>query len=266
MTRPDQDRTVLDPRWEDELRAGLEADGGQGSVERELEVLHALRHARAPEPIDESRMDALWSEIEAQAYPSARGTSWWRRRWWVAVVPAATAAAVLLFVVRPAERSDGEADGTIARDAARDEVEFDTAAAPASARRQGPAASAAASPAEESAPSARASGARAPSIYEEQFAALAPRSRAVVTGAVEDGRGKLRAELIADARLAAVPDVDLQTPTTPSDDRPRSRAAGSSSGAGRSDTLRPAEADVGPTTEVDTEADSDARSKAGGGR
>lgn len=260
MTRPDQDRTVLDPRWEDELRAGLEADGGQGSVERELEVLHVLRHTRAPEPIDESRLDALWGEIEAQAYPSAHGTSWWRRRWWVAVVPAATAAAVLLFVTSPSERSGGTAGGTIARSEEANELSATSGAAPARAREQADSAA----PADGSARAERSAGAQVSSIYEEQFAALAPRSRAVVTGAVEDGRSKLRAELIADARLAGIPDADPEAPSTRSDEGPRSRTAGASSGASGSEARRPAEADA--ATNAETNADSEARPKAGGGR
>jgi hypothetical protein len=264
MKHPDQDRTVLDPRWEDDLRAGHDADGGQGSVERELEVLHVLRHARAPEPIDDARLDALWGEIEAQAFPSAHGTTWWRRRWWVALVPAATAAVVLFFVV-PRQGGDGLDRG----DAASEPVAR-ADAAPTSGR---PSAAQAAS-AEDAmlpaaAPAERAEEKRQRSIYEEQFAALAPRSRVIVAGAVDDGRGKLRAELIADARLAGAPSADAvaEPPTELRETRSRSAGAGAS---GLRGSEPPPEREA--TSAADAEADADAetnpppRPRAGGQR
>ncbi len=87
--------SVLRPEWEDALRAGQSEDGGAGSVEAELAVIHLLRHARAPEAAPD--LDRLWS---GQISPAITPVAWWRRRWLWGVVPAAATAALLVVVLR----------------------------------------------------------------------------------------------------------------------------------------------------------------------
>jgi hypothetical protein len=104
---------VLDPRWEDALRAGQDAEGGAGSVEAELGVAHLLRHARAPEVLGEQGLESVWAEI-ATELERARPLPWWRRGWivWGGTVATAAAAAAILVVVWPGhpEGSDGTGD------------------------------------------------------------------------------------------------------------------------------------------------------------
>ncbi len=87
-------RNVLDPTWEDALRAGQEQEGEAGSLERELAVLHLLRHARAAESMPETTLNELWTELEGQITE----VPWWRRKWVLWGAPVAAAAAVLLVV------------------------------------------------------------------------------------------------------------------------------------------------------------------------
>jgi hypothetical protein len=89
---------VTDPGWEAELRAGLEADGGGGSVEPELAIAKLLLHARAPSELAMAREDLVWSEIDHALAP----TPWWRRRvvLWGGPMMAAAAAVALVLVMR----------------------------------------------------------------------------------------------------------------------------------------------------------------------
>jgi hypothetical protein len=101
MTRDDRPDAVTDPAWEAELRAGLEADGGGGSVEPELAIARLLLHARAPAELMTAREDAVWSDVEAGITP----LPWWRRRalLWGGPALAAAAAVVLVVMLRPDE-------------------------------------------------------------------------------------------------------------------------------------------------------------------
>lgn len=88
---------VLDPKWEDALRAGQEADGGAGSVEDELAVVRLMLHAREPESLPDEALDRIWSDIEPEVAPAP----WWRRPWVLWGAPAVAAAAVLVVLVIP---------------------------------------------------------------------------------------------------------------------------------------------------------------------
>lgn len=94
---PSRPGSVLDSGWEDELRAGQTEDGGAGSVEAELAVVHLLRHARAIEPLAASDLDRVWSE---QIAPTITPVPWWRRRWLWGLAPVAATAALLVVVLR----------------------------------------------------------------------------------------------------------------------------------------------------------------------
>ncbi len=156
--------SVLDPAWEDALRAGQTEDGGAGSVDAELGVIHLLRHLRAPEPLAPADLERLWSsEIAPQISP----VPWWRRRWLFGVVPVAATAALLVVVLRdPAQDTTRTAstnhDGLVA-----------AAAAPSSAR-----------------------------ALERQFAQLEGDARRQIGVRVDDGRGVMRSQLLAMATRA----------------------------------------------------------------
>lgn len=89
--------SVLDPAWEDLLRAAQAEEGEAGSVDAELAVIHLLRHARAPEALTPADLERLWS---AELAPAITPLPWWRRRWLWGVVPAAATAALLIVVLR----------------------------------------------------------------------------------------------------------------------------------------------------------------------
>ena len=159
--------SVLDPGWEDALRAGQAEDGGAGSVDAELAVLHLFRHARAVEPLAPEAQDHLW---RAGIAPQITPVPWWRRRWLWGVVPVAATAALLVVVLR-----DPATD--IGADAARS-----------------PTLIAAASPAPSSA-----------SALERQFAQLEGDARRELGGNVDRGRGVLRSQLLAMASKGDTP-------------------------------------------------------------
>jgi hypothetical protein len=103
-------RGPANPDWEAELRAGLEEDGGSGSVEPELAIARLLVHAHRVEAFDDADASRLWADVAKAISP----VPWWKRRWFTIAAPAAVAAlvaAVLVVVVVPArkharERSD----------------------------------------------------------------------------------------------------------------------------------------------------------------
>ncbi len=159
---------VLDPAWEDELRAAQAEEGEAGSVDAELAVIHLLRHARAPEPLTD--LDRLWS---AEIAPAIAPLPWWRRRWMWGVVPAAATAALLIVVLR-----DSPEDTIVA-----------TASAPAS---EGYIADAGVKP----------SPARA---LAQQFAQLEGDARRELGADVDRGRGVMRSQLLAMATAGDKP-------------------------------------------------------------
>jgi hypothetical protein len=160
--------SVLDPGWEDALRAGQAEDGGAGSVDAELAVLHLFRHARAVEPLAPEAQDHLW---RAGIAPQITPVPWWRRRWLWGVVPVAATAALLVVVLRDSPTTDTSAAAA------------EHAAAPLIAA---------------AAPSPR-------SALERQFAMLEGDARRELGGNVDRGRGVLRSQLLAIASKGGAP-------------------------------------------------------------
>lgn len=106
MTGHERERPTTgpaNPDWEAELRAGLEADGGSGSVEPELAIARLLVHAHRVESFDDADENRLWADVAKAIAP----VPWWKRRWFTIAAPAAVAAAVaavLVVVVLPAKQ------------------------------------------------------------------------------------------------------------------------------------------------------------------
>lgn len=156
---------VLGPHWEDELRAGQDAEGEQGSVEAELAVVHLFRHAAGPEALDADAVEAIWSEVATSIEAEAGFTSWWRRLldWRVGVGVAVAAAAAMVLVI---------------------------------STNTGPTRSAS--------PVAQAGAAEGMSItLQAQFDMLAPEARAQIDAQVDVGRGAVRERLLASLAPAA---------------------------------------------------------------
>lgn len=153
-------RGVTDPAWEDELRAGQQAEGEAGSVEAELAIVRLLRHARAPDELDAAALDRMWS---SEIAPAIAPAPWWRRRWLWGAVPAVAAAAVVMIVVVGGPKDQ-----------------------PAQSAGRTPAAG-------EALPSTA-------ELLAKQFAQLEPAARADLDATVDDGRDALRHELLAMSR------------------------------------------------------------------
>ena len=170
---PDTSRTesVLDPAWEDALRAGQTEDGGAGSVDAELSVIHLLRHARAPEALTPASLDRVWS---VEIAPTISPLPWWKRRWLWGVVPAAATAALLIVVLR--EGSDDRTLVAASTPAAAPDGALVAAATPSSAR-----------------------------ALEQQFAQLEGDARRDLGGRVDRGRGVMRSQLLAQASAGDKP-------------------------------------------------------------
>jgi len=166
-SRPD---SVLDPGWEDALRAGQAEDGGAGSVDAELAVLHLFRHARAVEPLAPEALEQVW---RAGIAPQISPVPWWRRRWLWGVLPVAATAALLVVVLRGPPTTDTSAGSADLADSP-----LIAAAAPAP------------SPA---------------SALERQFAQLEGDARRELGGNVDRGRGVLRSQLLAMASKGGAP-------------------------------------------------------------
>lgn len=152
---------VLDPQWEDALRAGQESEGARGSVEAELAVVHLFRHAAGPETLDPEAAQAVWSQVTQQLEAESGFTPWWGRMfdWRVGVGVAVAAAAAAVMVI---------------------------SAGPDPMPALGP----------ESV--AQLAGPEGISItLQAQFDMLAPHARAEIGAEVDDGRGALRQDLLA---------------------------------------------------------------------
>lgn len=168
---PNRPESVLDPAWEDALRAGQAEDGGAGSVDAELAVLHLLRHARAVEPLAPAALDQLW---HAQIAPQIAPVPWWRRRWLWGVLPVAATAALLVVVLRAP--ADGDGNGNADAASAEAAPTLIAAAAPSPAR-----------------------------ALERQFAQLEGDARRELGGRVDRGRGLMRSQLLAMASKGGEP-------------------------------------------------------------
>jgi len=157
----EKQKGVLDPHWEDALRAGQESEGARGSVEAELAVVHLFRHAAGPETLEPEAARAVWSEVAQQLEAESGFTPWWRRMFdWrvgVGVAVAAAAAAVVVISTGP------------------DPVPVRT---PGSVARLG-------------------GGEGMSMTLQAQFDMLAPDARAEIGAEVDDGRGALREDLLA---------------------------------------------------------------------
>ncbi|MFO7564247.1 MAG: hypothetical protein R6X02_16490 [Enhygromyxa sp.] len=220
---PPRGGEVLDPEWEEALRRGQEAEGEAGSVDAELAFVHLLRHSREPEALAPQQLDAIWSAIEAEVAPAR--VPWWRKAWVWWSAPALAAAAVLVvMVIKPSEQ--GEA--TIARqDRAAEDKQERAASAPGQARDdafEGAAQRAELEAAEaepmnqneaEAKPEASAAdedgargsagiggrkGGAGASMFEANFAKLAPHGRLAIRVSVDHSRDELRSQLLAKAR------------------------------------------------------------------
>jgi hypothetical protein len=181
--RRDAAGEVLSSVWEDALRAGQREDGGGGSVENELAVVHLLRHARAPEELGADDLERIWRDVARQTSP----TPWWRRRWVLLGGPLAVsaAAAAVLLVVAPGEPESTGASSVVARP----NVAGPMVAGPMVAR-----------------PNVAGPMVAGPNGMREalrrQFAALEPAGRARLASAVDAGRSRLRGQLLALSTLS----------------------------------------------------------------
>jgi hypothetical protein len=160
---------VLDPQWEVALRSGQAAEGEQGSVEDELAVIHLLRHARAPQPLDDAALDRIWDAVDDARPAAASGWRAWLRQPWLLGGGAAVAAAAAVLVVvwsGPSKPPVPDHGGQVAQ---RDPV------------------------GESGDPLSMAA------TIEAQFAVLEPGARAEVERSIDEGRSSLRGELVAAA-------------------------------------------------------------------
>jgi hypothetical protein len=163
--------TVLDPAWEDELRAAQAAEGEAGSVDAELAVIHLLRHARAPEPLAAADLDRLWT---GEIAPAIAPLPWWRRRWLWGVVPAAATAALMIIVLR--DDPEGSLVATSASPPASEALIAAAGPPPSPAR-----------------------------ALEQQFAQLEGDARRELGADVDRGRGVMRSQLLAMASAGDKP-------------------------------------------------------------
>ncbi len=172
-------RQVLDPAWEDELRAGQEQDGGAGSVDDELAALHLLRHLREPEALSPEDLEGIWRSMELELRPKP----WWQRVWFFVGAPALAGGAALLLVLATPPSGTVEEGPKIA-----------AASAPTTS---GTKATPAPTPASSSDAALTASASAA--LLEQHFAVLEPGARRKLAGRVDVRRAQARGDLLARA-------------------------------------------------------------------
>jgi hypothetical protein len=186
---------VLDPDWEESLRRGQEAEGEKGSVEAELAVVHVLRHARAPEEIEDAKLDEVWGQVHGEVSPAP----WWKRPWMI-WAPVAAAAAVVVFVVVQPPKDDatvavadtaGDQNASESKKVASPPAELEEA--------EGEAVMDEAASRAAAAPAATPGGTGMAATLEKQFAMLEPEARAQIDGSIETERGSLRSGLLNSA-------------------------------------------------------------------
>lgn len=195
-------RQVLDPAWEDELRAGQEQDGGAGSVDEELAVLHLLRHLRDPEVLGKADLEGIWLSME----PILKPKPWWQRAWFFVGAPALAGGAALLLVIGMPIQDSGPDDSA----AGAPRIAVADGVASTSKRK-----AAAAAPAEkpvrslaESSVGGSATGSTAVSasastsalVLEQHFSLLERGARRDLAGRVDLGRVRARGDLLARAQ------------------------------------------------------------------
>lgn len=158
----EKQKGVLDPHWEDALRAGQESEGARGSVEAELAVVHLFRHAAGPETLEPEAARAVWSEMAEQLEAESGFTPWWRRMFdWrvgVGVAVAAAAAAVVVISTGPEPMPEARTDAVAQLGGADEAISM---------------------------------------TLQAQFDLLAPQARDEIGGALDEGRGALREDLLA---------------------------------------------------------------------
>ena len=205
--------SVLDPRWEDDLRRGQEAEGESGSVDAELAFVHLLRHTREPEELGADQLDAIWADIEAEVAPA--GVAWWRKAWVWWTAPAMAAAAVLfVVVVDPGSKSEQSVAQRDVAAEADERMDDEAKSASTPVAEASPVAEELAEAEEDMASMGRAGGGqaadggsreskgKAESAFERNFVRLAPQGRVAIRVSVDQSRDALRAQLLSDSRGA----------------------------------------------------------------
>ena len=182
--RDDAPRQVLDPAWEDELRAGQEQDGGAGSVDEELAALHLLRHLHEPQALSPDDLEGIWRSME----PELRPKPWWQRAWFFVGAPALASGAALLLVLATPSPEDESAGSRVA-----------VASSPATGSSARSAAEVPASvPA--SSPDRPLTASASARLLEQHFSVLEPGARRKLAGRVDVRRAQARGDLLARAR------------------------------------------------------------------
>ncbi|HGG58150.1 MAG TPA: hypothetical protein ENK31_10175 [Nannocystis exedens] len=197
-------RQVVDPVWEDELRAGQEQDGGAGSVDEELAVLHLLRHLREPEVLGEADLEGIWRSME----PVLKPKPWWQRAWFFVGAPALAGGAALLLVLGTPTQNSGPADAAAGdpkiavADGARPTLQREApASVPLAAKPTGSVAESSPGPGSGSGSGLGSASVSASAlVLEQHFSLLERGARRELAGRIDLGRARARGDLLARAQ------------------------------------------------------------------